>query len=93
MTREHGGRHDYSYGGRRDEGFLLGIPSLAVSLVAGAGSFRDRARIAADMVQRFARTPLGQPALFNINVPDVPYEELRGLEVTRLGRRTRPNRW
>ena len=70
------------------EGFLLGIPSLAVSLVAGGGDhFVTAARIAADIAQRFAHTPLGQPALFNINVPDVPYEELRGLEVTRLGRR------
>ncbi|MEK7875111.1 MAG: 5'/3'-nucleotidase SurE, partial [Pseudomonadota bacterium] len=70
------------------EGFLLGIPSLAVSLVAGGGDyFVTAARVAADMAQRFARTPLGQPALFNINVPDVPYEKLRGLEVTRLGRR------
>src|ERR1019366_5766180 len=64
------------------EGFLLGIPSLAVSLVAGGGDhFGTAARVAADMAQRFARTPLGQPALFNINVPDVPYEALRGLEV------------
>ena len=70
------------------EGFLLGIPSLAVSLVAGGGDhFVTAARVAADMVQRFARTPLGQSALFNINVPDVPYEKLRGLEITRLGRR------
>jgi 5'-nucleotidase len=54
--------------------------------VAGGGDhFATAARVAADMVQRFARTPLGQPALFNM--PDVPYEKLRGLEVTRLGRR------
>ncbi len=70
------------------EGFLLGIPSLAVSLVANGGdNFVTAARVAADMVQRFARNPLGQSALLNINVPDVPYEKLRGLEVTRLGRR------
>ena len=70
------------------EGFLLGIPSLAVSLVANGGDhFATAARVAADMVQRFARNPLGQSALLNINVPDVPYEKLRGLEVTRLGRR------
>ena len=70
------------------EGFLLGIPSLAVSLVAGGGDhFATAARVAADLAQRFARQPLGQPALLNINVPDVPYEALRGLEVTRLGKR------
>jgi 5'-nucleotidase len=70
------------------EGFLLGIPSLAVSLVASGGDhFATAARVAAEMVQRFERKPPGQPALLNVNVPDVPYEMLRGLEVTRLGRR------
>jgi 5'-nucleotidase len=70
------------------EGFLLGIPSLAVSLVAqGADHFATAARVAADVVQRFAKKPLGQPALLNINVPDVPYDKLQGVEVTRLGRR------
>ena len=70
------------------EGFLLGIPSLAVSLVASGGDhFAAAARVAAELVQRFARRPLGQPALLNINVPDMPYEKLRGLEVTRLGKR------
>jgi 5'-nucleotidase len=70
------------------EGFLLGIPSFAVSLVAqGADHFATAARVAADVVQRFAKKPLGQPALLNINVPDVPYDDLHGVEVTRLGRR------
>jgi len=70
------------------EGFLLGIPSLAVSLVAsGSDYFATAARVAAEMVQRFARKPLGQPTLLNINVPDVPYDQLRGFEITRLGKR------
>jgi 5'-nucleotidase len=70
------------------EGFLLGIPSLAVSLVAnGSDNFATAARVAAEMVQRFARKPLGQPTLLNINVPDVPYDQLRGFEITRLGKR------
>ena len=70
------------------EGFLLGIPSLAVSL-AGKGSqhFDTAAELAADLVARFARDPLGQPVLLNLNVPDVPQAGLRGVEVTRLGRR------
>ena len=70
------------------EGFLLGIPSLAVSLVAsGSDYFATAARVAAEMVQRFARKPLGQPTLLNINMPDVPYDKLRGFEITRLGKR------
>jgi 5'-nucleotidase len=70
------------------EGFLLGIPALAVSLVAsGNDHFITAARVAADILQRFARKPFGQPVLLNVNVPDVAYDELRGLEITRLGRR------
>ena len=70
------------------EGFLLGIPSLAVSLVAdGNDHFRTAARVAADLAARLLRSPFGQPVLLNVNVPDVPFESLRGMEVTRLGKR------
>ena len=70
------------------EGFLLGIPSLAISLVAhGGDNFATAAQVAAEMVKRFEERPLASPALLNINVPDVPYHELCGLEVTRLGKR------
>lgn len=70
------------------EGFLLGIPSIAISLVAEGGDHHGTAaRIAVELVQRFSSTPFGQPVLLNVNVPDVPYEKLRGVEVTRLGRR------
>jgi len=70
------------------EGFLLGIPSVAVSLVAaGNDNYRTAARIAAEIAQRFKDKPLGQHALLNVNVPDVAYEELRGIEITRLGKR------
>jgi len=70
------------------EGFLLGIPALAVSLVAdGRDNFGTAARVAADIVQRFLGRPFPQPALLNVNVPDVPYAQLRGVEITRLGKR------
>ncbi len=70
------------------EGFLLGIPSLAVSLAANGGDhYETAAQVAAEMAKRFEQESLRQPALLNINVPDVPYEKLRGIEVTRLGRR------
>jgi 5'-nucleotidase len=70
------------------EGFLLGIPSLAVSLnSASSKNFSTAARVAADMVQRFKDNKFHEPILLNINVPDIPYEKLKGMEVTRLGRR------
>src|SRR5438067_2089505 len=70
------------------EGYLLGIPSIAVSLVGTQfAHYRTAARVARDLVERLGRAPFGAPMLLNVNVPDVPYEALNGVEVTRLGRR------
>ena len=70
------------------EGYLLGIPSIAISLVtAGNNHFDTAARVAVDMVNQFRDRPFREPILLNVNVPDIPYEELRGREITRLGKR------
>ena len=70
------------------EGFLLGIPSIAISLVAEGGDhFRTAGRVAVDLVTRFQRQPFGQPVLLNVNVPDIEHGQLRGMQITRLGRR------
>ena len=58
------------------EGFLLGIPSIAISLVAeGGGHFDTAARVACDLVRRFGEHPLNQPVLLNVNVPDLPHDQ------------------
>jgi 5'-nucleotidase len=70
------------------EGYLLGIPSIAVSLVtAGKSHFDTAARVALDLVTQFRDAPFAEPVLLNVNVPDVPYEALQGREITRLGKR------
>jgi len=70
------------------EGYLLGIPSLAISLTSKAGShFETAARMTRELVERFRNTPPGMAMLLNVNVPDVPWDDLDGLEVTRLGKR------
>jgi 5'-nucleotidase len=70
------------------EGFLLGIPSIAISLVArDGGHFATAARVACELVQRFETHALQAPVLLNVNVPDVTYADLRGVSVTRLGKR------
>jgi 5'-nucleotidase len=70
------------------EGYLLGIPSIAISLTSKAGlHYETAARVARDLVERFQKKPFGEAVLLNVNVPDIPYEALRGLEVTRLGKR------
>jgi 5'-nucleotidase len=70
------------------EGFLLGVPSIAISLVAEGGDhFRTAGRVAVELVGRFQKRPFEQPVLLNVNVPGVEFSELRGFQVTRLGRR------
>ena len=70
------------------EGYLLGIPALAVSLTSKAGEhFESAIGVALQIVERFRRDPLGEPVLLNINVPDVEPSKLGGIEVTRLGKR------
>ncbi|MDP2135457.1 MAG: 5'/3'-nucleotidase SurE [Sulfuritalea sp.] len=70
------------------EGYLLGVPSIAVSLASFEGRhFASAGRVARELVQRFSSTPFAEPVLLNVNVPDIPYDQLRGIQVTRLGRR------
>lgn len=70
------------------EGFLLGIPSIAISLTSFEGRhFVTAGRVARELVERFIADPIREPVLLNVNVPDLPYGELAGTEVTRLGRR------
>lgn len=70
------------------EGFLLGIPSIAISLTSFEGKHFDTAgRVARDLVERFMTAPIAEPVLLNVNVPDLPHEQLAGREITRLGKR------
>jgi len=70
------------------EGFLLGIPSIAVSMVArDSTNFDTAAWVAAELVKRHQQSPIGSPSLLNVNVPDLARADLQGFEVTRLGKR------
>jgi 5'-nucleotidase len=74
------------------EGRFLGLPAIAVSLCVESGSprnFASAAQLAASLVIRMARSPLQGPVILNVNVPDLPDGQLRGVRVTRLGNRHR----
>ena len=74
------------------EGRFLGLPAIAVSLVIQPDSgvhYETAARVAAELVMRIQRSPLHQATILNVNVPDVPYDQLRGYQATRLGFRHR----
>ena len=71
------------------EGYLLGIPSIAISLASKtARHFETASDIAIDFVERHRRR-MAAPWLLNVNVPDVPRAEVNGIKITRLGRRHR----
>lgn len=68
------------------EGRFLGLPSIAVSLVGPRlEHFETAARVAADLVQKLELASLARDVVLNVNVPNVAYDELTGLQVTRLG--------
>ncbi|MDD2928922.1 MAG: 5'/3'-nucleotidase SurE [Sideroxydans sp.] len=70
------------------EGFLLGVPSIAISMAKhDPENFDTAGKVAVELVQRFMRETRPHPWLLNVNVPDIPYEQLQGMEVTRLGKR------
>jgi 5'-nucleotidase len=72
------------------EGRFLGLPAIAVSLAGRNPShFDTAARVAADLVRKLAANPLPKDLMLNVNVPDRPFEELAGIESTRLGFRHR----
>lgn len=74
------------------EGRFLGLPSIAVSLVSRdhlGQHYASAARAALRLIARLLEDPLPADTILNVNVPDLPWEEIRGFEVTRLGHRHR----
>jgi 5'-nucleotidase len=69
------------------EGYLLGVPSVAISLASKtAAHFETAAGVALELLERHQRQPAG-PWLLNVNVPDIERSAVRGYRITRLGRR------
>ena len=70
------------------EGRFLGLPAIAVSMASHTPShYATVARVALELVERLRVRPLDSDTILNVNVPDCPYEQLRGLQATRLGHR------
>ncbi|APJ14131.1 MULTISPECIES: 5'/3'-nucleotidase SurE [Aeromonas] len=70
------------------EGRHLGFPSLAISLV-GKTHFATAAHYAAQLVRGMMVHPLPADQILNVNVPDLPLDQIKGIRVTRLGNRHR----
>ncbi|MGB5398562.1 MAG: 5'/3'-nucleotidase SurE [Gammaproteobacteria bacterium] len=70
------------------EGRFLGLPAIAVSTNSFIPEHFETAAVAvADFIGRLATRPMPQNNILNMNVPDVPLDQLRGLRATRLGNR------
>ena len=70
------------------EGTLLGIPSIAISLVTKKDfHFEEAANFALKLSLHVLKQGLPEYTLLNVNVPDLPAQEIQGVQMTSLGRR------
>lgn len=70
------------------EGRFMGFPAIAVSL-AGMMSehYATAAHVTVKLISQLLSHPLPADTILNVNVPDIPLDQLKGLAATRLGRR------
>jgi 5'-nucleotidase len=70
------------------EGRFLGLPAMAVSMASHDPQFYDTAaQVVKDLLNRLKEHSLPADTILNVNVPDIPYEDLKGIQATRLGKR------
>jgi 5'-nucleotidase len=70
------------------EGRFLGLPAIAVSMTSFDPRHYDSGVKAISMlIDRLRRNPLDRTSILNVNVPDIPWNEIAGFRVTRLGNR------
>jgi 5'-nucleotidase len=70
------------------EGRFLGLPALAISLVLKSGQhFETAAAVTRRLIEHMMARPIPSETIFNVNVPDLPLDEIQGYEITRLGYR------
>jgi len=70
------------------EGRFLKRSPVAISL-CGKTHFATAGKVLLEILPKLETLALPRNAIININVPDVPYDELTGIEVTRLGHRNK----
>ncbi len=70
------------------EGCFMGIQSLAISLAnKDYQNYATAIKVTREIIKKFINDPLPKDTILNVNIPDVSLDELKGMEVTRLGRR------
>lgn len=70
------------------EGRFLGLPAVAISLVGNNPThFETAGQVAVTLLERLIASPLPQDTILNVNVPDLPPDQIKGFQATRLGQR------
>ena len=70
------------------EGRFLGLPSIAISLASWkCNHFETAGEIAKRLVTQIDKSKLSSSTIINVNVPDIPLSEIKGIKSTRLGSR------
>lgn len=70
------------------EGRFLGLPSMAISLASWQGKhFETAGRVAKQLINKISQAKFSHDTVLNVNVPDVPIDEIKGFQTTRLGKR------
>jgi len=70
------------------QGYFYGIPAIAFSVAAfGSLHFGVAARLARLLAGELVDKGLSQKLLLNVNLPNLPREEIEGIEITKLGER------
>lgn len=70
------------------EGRFLGLPAIAISMVAEQPQhFATGTQVAQRLVRYLQQHPLPKDTILNVNVPDVAWEFIAGFRATRLGNR------
>lgn len=70
------------------EGRFMGLPAIAISLLGeNPVHYESAANVVTTLIRNLQAHPLATNTILNINVPDLPWDSIRGMKVTRLGQR------
>lgn len=72
------------------EGRYLGLPAIALSMCSFEPEhYESAARAAQLLIEQLKKHPLAEDSILNVNIPDLPWGEIKGFQATRLGARHR----
>lgn len=70
------------------EGRFLGIPAIAVSMDSNdVENYETAAKVVGQILSHIDSAPFNDHTVLNVNIPNIPYEDLKGIKTTRLGYR------